>query len=289
VSHHILTDGRRLSFTDAGPRDGKPVFYFHGIPSASIEWRMWGDEPMLQEAGVRLVSIDRPGVGDSSFQPDRRISTWPADVLEVADALNLARFSVLGYSGGGSYAAACAALIPDRLDSVGMVSSVTSFDQPELLEGLNPRNVQFLRLSIKNPLLFRLIYWQMSLLAKYAPQKYLENALKTFEAADRNSFAQSRVYQSIFAASGSLRGQQWDTRLVLSTWDFSLQDIRMPVYLWQGDQDHNASPAMGRYLEKSIPNSRMTFLTGEGHISLIVKNAAAILKTLTEQGTVVRN
>jgi pimeloyl-ACP methyl ester carboxylesterase len=250
---------------------------------------MWGDEPLLQSLDIRLIAIDRPGVGDSSFQPGRRISDWPADVLALADALGLARFSVLGYSGGGSYAAACAALIPDRLVSAGMVSSVTAFDKPELLEGLNPRNVQFLRLSIEKPLLFRLIYWQMSLLAKYAPQKYLENALKTFEAADRDAFAQPRVHQSIFAAYGSLRGQQWDTRLVLSAWDFNLQDIRMPVYLWQGDQDHNASPAMGRHLEKSIPNSRMTFLPGEGHISLIVKNAAAILKTLTEQDIPVRD
>jgi len=223
VSYQIMPDGRRLSYTDAGPRDGKPVFYFHGIPSASSEWQMWGDEPLLQSLGVRLIAIDRPGVGASSFQPGRRISSWPADVLALADELGIARVSVLGYSGGGSYAAACAALIPDRLDAVGMVSSVTSFDQPQLLEGLNPQNVQFLRLSIEKPLLFRLIYWQMSLLAKYAPQKYLENALKTFEAADRDAFAQSRVYQSIFAASGSLRGEQWDTRLVLSARDFNLQ------------------------------------------------------------------
>jgi pimeloyl-ACP methyl ester carboxylesterase len=162
-----------------------------------------------------------------------------------------------------------------------MVSSVVSFDHSELLTGINPQNVQFLRLAIEKPWLYRLLYWQINLLGKLAPQKYLENALATFGAADREVFSRPQVHQAFFAIEGSPRGQQWDTRLILSPWDFRPEDIRMPVYLWHGDQDHNASPAMGHYLEQTIPNSRMTFVTGEGHISLIVKHAADILKMLT--------
>lgn len=275
-------NGRKLGYEDVGPRDGKPVFYFHGVPSAAIEWRMWGTESLLDEAGVRLIAVDRPGVGDSTFQPSRRLSDWPAEVTALADALGFERFSVLGYSGGGTYAAVCAALIPEHLQAAGMVSSVVSFDHTKLLAGINPRNVQFLRLSIEKPWLFRLLYWQIGLLGKLAPKKYLENALATFDVADREVFARPEVHQAFFAISGSPRGQQWDTRLILSPWDFRLEEIRMPVYLWHGDQDHNASPAMGRYLEQTIPNSRMTFVPGEGHISLIVKHAANILKTLTQ-------
>jgi pimeloyl-ACP methyl ester carboxylesterase len=135
---------------------------------------------------------------------------------------------------------------------------------------------------MEKPWLFRLIYWQIGLLPKFAPQKYLETVLATFDAADREVFSRPEVHQAFFAISGSPRGQQWDTLLILSPWEFRLEDIRMPVSLWQGDQDHNASPAMGRYLEQSIPNSRMSFLPGEGHISLIVKLAPNILKTLTQ-------
>jgi pimeloyl-ACP methyl ester carboxylesterase len=241
---------------------------------------MWGDESLLDRAGVRLIPIDRPGVGKSTFQPDRKLSDWPAEVVALADALGIKRFSVLGYSGGGPYAAVCAAMIPERLDSAGMVSSLASFDHTELLEGVNPQNVQFLRLSIEKPWLYRLIYWQLSLLAKYAQQKYLENVLSTFAGADRDVFIRPAVHKPFFAVSGSPRGQQWDTRLILSPWGFRLDEIRMPVLLWQGDQDHNASPAMGRYLEQTIPNNHMTFLPGEGHISIMVNHAGSILETL---------
>ena len=243
---------------------------------------MWGSEELLNQVGVRLVAVDRPGVGASAFQPNRCLSDWPAEIVALANALGFEHFNVLGYSGGGPYAAVCAAMIPDRLNSVGMVSSLESFDKPELLAGIDPGNIQFLRLSIQKPWLFRMIYWQIGLLAKYAPQKYLERALKTFGPADREIFARPKVHQALFAATGSPRGEQWDTRLILSPWDFRLKDIHMPVYLWQGDEDHNASPAMGRYLEQSISNSRMTFLSGEGHISLIVKNAGTILRTLVQ-------
>ncbi len=277
-----LSDGRALSYEQAGAPDGKPVFYFHGVPSARVEWRMWGDAALLQRLGVRLIAIDRPGVGRSTFQPNRRLSDWPADVSALADVLGLERFSVLGYSGGGPYAAACACKIPQRLNGVAMVSSLAPFDLPGVLEGVNPGNVQFLRLSIQKPLLFRFIYWQISLLARFAPQKYLARALTTFDAADRQAFSRPEVHQAVFAATGGSRGQQWDTRLILSPWDFRLEDIRIPVHLWQGDQDHNAAPAMGRYLAETIPDSRMTFLAGEGHISLMVKHAESILGTLTE-------
>lgn len=275
-------NGRKLGFEDVGPRDGKPVFYFHGVPSASVDWRMWGDENLLETVSVRLIAVDRPGVGASTFQVGRRMSDWTAEVAALADSLGFERFYVLGYSGGGPYAAACAASIPERLQAAGMVSSLVSFDHTELLEGVNPGNVQFLRLSIDTPWLFRFIYWQLGLLGKFAPQKYIENALKTFDAADRAAFSKPYVQKAFLAASGTPRGQQWDTRLILSPWDFRLEEIQMPVHLWQGDQDHNASPAMGRYLEKVIPNSRMTFMPGEGHISIMVNHAADILRTLVQ-------
>jgi pimeloyl-ACP methyl ester carboxylesterase len=275
-------NGRKLAYLDVGPRNGTPLFYFHGVPSASAEWRVWGNEDLLNKVGVRLIAVDRPGVGASSFQPKRKLIDWPAEVTVLADSLGFERFSVLGYSGGGPYAAVCAALLPKRLGAAGMVSSLVSFDHTELLAGINPGNVQFLKLSIQKPLLYQFIYWQISLLAKFAPQKYLERALSTFGEADREVFTRPEVHQALFSATGSPRGQQWDARLILSPWDFRLEDIHMPVYLWQGDQDHNASPAMGRYLEQALPNSRMTFLPGEGHISLIVKYAETILKTLTQ-------
>lgn len=275
-----LPDNRKLSYIEAGDKSGKALFYFHGVPSAADEWHLWGDEEKLKSLGIRLIAVDRPGLGLSSFQRDRSICNWSKDISDLADSLKIDKFSVLGYSGGGPYAAVCAALIPDRLISVGLVSSLVSFNNENLLVGINEGNIKFLNLAIQKPALFRFIYWQIALLMKLSPKQYLNNALKTFETADSDVFQMKKVHEAIFAAKGSIKGQQMDTKLILSPWGFNLKDIQVPVYLWQGGKDHNASPAMGKYLENEIPNSIMSFLPEEGHISLIFKNIDQILKKL---------
>lgn len=278
--HIRLTDGRRISYDDVGAPDGKPVFYFHGVPSARVEWQMWVDETMLKQLGIRLIAPDRPGVGASTFQPGRRLSDWPFDVTALADGLGLQKFSVLGYSGGGPYAAVCAHQIPERLISTALASSLAPFDLPGVLEGVSPDNVQFLQLSRQQPWLFRLLYGQIGLLTRYAPRQFLKRALATFEAADRMAFARPDVHSAIFAARGSRRGQQVDTALIIGPWDFELEEIAIPVQLWQGEQDHNASPEMFHHLAETIPETHPRLIPGEGHISLIVNHAQDILKEL---------
>src|SRR5215210_6467089 len=90
-----LHDGRRLAYHDLGPRHGQPVFYFHGWPSSRQEWRVVLSQKLLKQLGVRLILPNRPGIGGSTFLPDRRILDWPNDVLALADALGIERFAVV--------------------------------------------------------------------------------------------------------------------------------------------------------------------------------------------------
>jgi pimeloyl-ACP methyl ester carboxylesterase len=94
--------GRRLAYREYGPREGVPLLHFPGTPSCAVEWLMWppGGE---QRCGLRVIAVDRPGLGGSDWQHGRRILDWPADVTSLADALGLGRFGVLGYSGGVPY------------------------------------------------------------------------------------------------------------------------------------------------------------------------------------------
>jgi pimeloyl-ACP methyl ester carboxylesterase len=123
-----LATGRLLAYDEHGAVDGTPIFYFHGSPSTRLEWHLFGSEAVARKLKVRVIVPDRPGLGRSDFQPGRRIGDWPADVIALADHLGLARFAVLGYSGGGPYAAACALRIPERLTHVGIVSGTGPFD-----------------------------------------------------------------------------------------------------------------------------------------------------------------
>lgn len=275
-----LADGRRLGYEEAGAPDGAPVFYFHGVPSAGGEWRMWGDDDMLWRLGIRLVAVDRPGAGRSSFQPGRRLDDWPADVAALADALQLDRFSILGYSGGGPYALACARSLPGRVRGVALVSSPAPFDLPGALEGVAPGNARFLGLSRRRPLLFRLLYRQLSLLARVAPRRYLGMALAGFEGADREAFARPGVHGALFAARGTSRGQQVDSALAIGPWPFTPAEVSAPVRVWHGAEDRNVSLAMFDYLAANLPGADARLIPGEGHVSLVVNHAEEILAAL---------
>src|SRR5439155_22464969 len=113
-----LRDGMTLGYADYGISEGNALFYFHGHPGSRLEARFLADQ--AAQVGIRLIGIDRPGMGLSSFQAGRRVLDWPDDVVALADSLQLDRFAVVGFSGGDPYALACAYKIPHRLTACGI-------------------------------------------------------------------------------------------------------------------------------------------------------------------------
>jgi pimeloyl-ACP methyl ester carboxylesterase len=119
-----LRDGRNLAYAEYGRRRGSPAFYFHGTPGGLLEGRLLDEAARLQD--VRLIAVDRPGYGSSDFKKDRRITDWPGDVADLADALEIDRFGVVGLSGGGPHVQACAAAMPERVTTAVIVSGAGS-------------------------------------------------------------------------------------------------------------------------------------------------------------------
>jgi len=117
-----LHDGRTLGYAEYGSLAGKPLLYFHGHPGSRLEAKFLANEALND--GIRLVGIDRPGMGLSTYKPRRNLLDWVNDVVELANSLQIDRFSIGGYSGGGPYTLACAYKIPNRLISCGIVSGV---------------------------------------------------------------------------------------------------------------------------------------------------------------------
>lgn len=280
-----LPDGRRLGFDEHGPSGGKPLFYFHGTPSARIEFNIFGDEALLEELGVRLIAADRPGSGLSGFQPDRRTMDWPGDVTALANHLQLERFAVLGYSGGGRYAAACALAIPQRITKAGIVSGTAPFSEPNLADKIHRDSRSFMDLSYQKPWLSRMIIRMMGVMSRLTPDRVIANALAALPEPDRAIMSQPELQKRFLAMVQEAmrhgpRGAQHDTRLMVTEWDFRPQDIQIPVYLWHGEADQNAPIAMGQYMAAAIPNSQAKFYPGEGHLSLFKKYAKEIFQTM---------
>src|SRR5262245_6028460 len=97
-----LKDGRNLGFAQFGADSAPPVFYFHGWPGSRLE------AGFFEIPGVQMIGVDRPGYGLSDPHPKRKLADWPNDVAALADHLGFGKFAIVGMSGGGPYAAACA-------------------------------------------------------------------------------------------------------------------------------------------------------------------------------------
>ena len=119
-----LRDGRILAYAEYGGPRGLPIIHCHGTPSSRVEGDLIFDAAIAAELGVRIVVPDRPGMGRSDFQPGRRIVDWPDDVLELAAALGLDRLPCSVPLAASPYAAACGALIPNRVRAVGLLGGV---------------------------------------------------------------------------------------------------------------------------------------------------------------------
>jgi pimeloyl-ACP methyl ester carboxylesterase len=280
-----LPDGRKLGYDEHGKPDGRPLFYFHGTPSARVEWELFANEALTEQLHLRVIAADRPGMGLSDFQPNRRITDWPSDVVALADALSIARFAVLGFSGGTPYAAACALQIPERLTSVGLVSIEAPYEVPGMTGNMNPQALQVLKMSADKPRMAQLIQTMLTLGSRFAPKLLMGQVMKGVSEADQavlQPASAQRVFMRIVqeSARSGTRGGQVDSALMVSPWGFNPADIRLHVNLWQGEQDFETPPAMARYVAAQIADHQLTVYPDEGHISTLVHHMEEITTAL---------
>jgi pimeloyl-ACP methyl ester carboxylesterase len=282
-----LPDGRRLGYDERGPSNGKPLFYFHGSPSSRIESTLYVSEGSLQSLNVRLIAVDRPGMGLSDFQPNRRLLDWSQDVLALADHLKIERFAILAYSLGGPYGLACAHAIHDRLTKVGIVSGSAMFTAPELLKNINEGTRRFLNMPRENPLASRLFLGMvLGIMPRIAPNKFIAQANSFLPAPDREIVLPDTEFQMGFirmvreAMRQGTRGAFHESLLTITDRGFRLQDIQMPILLWHGESDQNIPVEMAHYAATAIPKCEAEFYPNEGHLSLFKKNAEKIIHKL---------
>ncbi|MBA4395259.1 MAG: alpha/beta hydrolase [Desulfobacca sp.] len=279
----ILQDGRRLGYGEIGDPGGKPIFYFHGFPGSRLEIELVS--PFLAEANLRIIALERPGYGLSDFKKERTIGQWPDDVLELAEALGLERFAVLGISGGGPYALACAWKIPHRLTSAVIVCGMGLVDTPEMLPRMIWVNRFGLTLAGKSAFLSDGLFALATIMIRRFPEKIIAHLLKRVSAPDKkvlNQEVRQVLIQSFReAVKAGHRGPARDAVLYSRPWDFRVEDIRMEVDLFYGEEDTIVPSAAGRWLEKIIPRCRARYFPQEGHFSLILNQRQEIIEKLT--------
>jgi pimeloyl-ACP methyl ester carboxylesterase len=279
-----LDDGRALAYTEYGDPKGRSILYFHGSPSSRLEAGLL--EPTAMSLNVRVIAPDRPGFGGSEFKPGRKLEDWPEDVIELADALELDRFAILGVSGGGPYVAVCALKIPQRLSAAGIVSGLGPADAPGVVDSMRRQNRQLLQLGRRAPWLVRILFWLTARAMKRDPDRVFDKMAAELPEADQAVLARVEYRKYLRATvleafRPGTRGAALETALYAKPWGFRLQDIKKEVHLWQGELDINVTPAMGRYLATAIPNCHARFYEDEGHLSLLPNRMQEIIGILS--------
>jgi pimeloyl-ACP methyl ester carboxylesterase len=268
-----LSDGRRLAYAEWGDPRGATVFLFHGTPLS----RLWCPSGTITaSAGVRLVTVDRPGVGGSDVLAGRTYADWPRDVGELADALGVGRFGVVGWSAGGAYAAACAALIPERLAGVGIgASPLAKFDSalnPALYEELEPDERRLFELAQHDPQA-----------AAHAAAEVYGERLRTFRDRPETIFdgyeipegerefhedpEQLRLFFEAVreAVRQGPQAYAWELIDAFLPWGFRLVDIASNVYVWYGEQDTVVERRYIDLLVETLPHAHLTLWPDSGH------------------------
>ena len=269
-----LPDGRRLAYAEYGDMASTPVFVFHGFPGSRLSWGLLPGDPF--PPGLRIVAPDRPGYGRSDPNPGGTLLDWADDVAELADALDVDRFAVVGVSGGGPGALACAWAMPDRIRSVGVVSGAAPTNAAGVFEGMSKTNRFFMELAWRLPWLSKLNMRLVGSVIRHNPDRYLNSMKFKVHDVDREILARPDIQEMLTqdfteALRGGPDGMVSDMAANHGRpWGFPFDKIEARVLLWYCALDRSVPPAMGTYLNNAIPGSQLTLVSDAGHLWILL-------------------
>lgn len=279
-------DGRALDVETAGD-DGLPLVLFHpGTPGGHAL------HPALVDAaarvGVRLAAFARGGYAGSTRRPGRTVADVVPDALAVVDALEADRFVTAGASGGGPHALACGALT-ERCAGVATVAGVGPFgaDGLDFLAGMGEGNeVEFgAALQGEEPLRALIEPWRLEMVSA-GPQGTFDAMATVLSPPDQAVFTGSeaeRMHASVaLALRDGVDGWLDDDLAFTQPWGFDLEEVRVPVFLWQGEQDLMVPPAHGRWLAERLPQCTARLLPDDGHLTLLLRRPDEVLADLRD-------
>jgi pimeloyl-ACP methyl ester carboxylesterase len=266
-----LADGRTVHVYDGATADDSAtvddgatadadlaVFWHHGTPQTGQP-----PVPMLARPGVRWVGHDRPGYGGSTPQPGRDVASVAADVAAIADALGIGRFAVMGASGGGPHALACAALLPDRVLAVVSLAGLAPFgaDGLDWYAGMYDTGVAELTAAVRG----------RAALAAFLAGSDFDPSM--FTSADHAELADGDYgpWLAACAGQGMAKGPDPfvdDDLAFVGPWGFDPTAITVPIRLLHGGQDRAVPATHGEWLAKHCRTADLVRYPDDGHISV---------------------
>ena len=265
--------GRELEVLDNGVESSKAIVFHHGTPASAALWSQWF--AYAADLGIRAISYSRAGYATSDRDFGRSIVSVNKDIAEVLEAKAIEKFVAIGWSGGGPHALANTLLA----SNVGAITlaGVGAFGVEDLdfLEGMAQENHDEFGASLQGEEVIQQWFIDNASAFKSVGGDEIREAFGgLISDADKKSMEGS--FADVLAAairSGiavSFDGWVDDDVAFTKPWGFELSSITKPVKIWQGDQDFMVPHAHSRWLAKHIPTAELTFIPGQGHVTLLV-------------------
>ena len=266
-----VRDGRRLSFAEYGSPRGPAVVWMHGTPGARrqipFEARAYAEAH-----GLRIIGIDRPGIGSSTPHLYPQLVDWAGDLEMLCDALAIDTLRLIGLSGGGPYVLAAGAALGDRVEGIAVLGGVAPVLGPDAAAGGIIQLAKWL-----SPLLragrvpLGIALTQLIRLARPVAGPGLDLYAAVQPPGDKNLLSRPE-FKAMFL-DDLLNGSRFQTSapihdLILFTrdWGFRLADVQVPVRWWHGDDDHIVPFHHGAHVVDLLPQATMTVIDGESHL-----------------------
>jgi pimeloyl-ACP methyl ester carboxylesterase len=266
-----LPDGRTLAYADRGPADGAPLVFHHGTPGSRAGHHP--DARVYEDSGVRAVTYDRAGYGLSDRLEGRNVAAVAADVDALADALGFERFAIMGVSGGGPHALACAALLGGRVMRAAVMVTPAPYgdDGFDFLAGMTQSNLDEFGAALAGPEQIEGYLAPYVEVLQTKPEAILDELAAELPAPDQATIARPEVREMMTASWQEATRQGpagWmdDDLAFTRPWGFDLADVGVEVRIWQGELDVLAPQTHGRYVAEQLPNATFELVDGQGHM-----------------------
>ena len=276
-----------MEYAEYGDPAGEPLFFFHGYLGSCHQAELAHASALRQ--GIRIIAPNRPGIGRSTPSKFQMMTDYAADINELADALGIDTFAVIGASGGGCFALANAYALPERVRIAGVFGAI------------GPMNVLY---NVQHMCWFRRLFLQgchgypdtakfllsaVVAFCRHYPQVFYRMLVRTSEL-EKNLLRRSDVqrilwkdYESIFLQNNGIDALLLETKLYFN-WGFDLRQFpdETPVLFWHGKDDAIAPCSTISSLAQRLRNGRAMLCPG-GHISFLLTQADNVMCTLKHE------
>lgn len=269
-----LSDGRTVSVATYGNPDSPPVLFCHGFPGSHLDWMLI--DPQLELRHALIIAPDRPGYGGSTPIDRNNLGVWTEDAREILDLMKIDSLPVLGVSGGGPYALACASLIPERIDRVAVASSMGPASAPSVEKGAS------WTIPGKLPLMRRAHLSRMSSAIDKDPEAFFVRHRRALSDVDRALMDDAEIADALLktlreAFQSGIEGALVDAKCYRRKWGFMMKDIEAPAAVWHGGQDKNVPMLVAQFMVAAIPDCSAHILESGGHLTTPNEQAREIL------------